>query len=75
MIIATRINKKYECDTFVPDLEKGSELFSPIHVSETYSQGDVSFDFMFLGNNVLMGERPELVPTKLMEKYPKHPEM
>lgn len=75
LIVATRINKKFECDTFVPDLEKGNEMFSPIHVSETYSQDDISFDFMFLGNNNLLSERPELVPSKLFEKYPVHPEM
>jgi len=39
MIIATRINKKFECDTFIPALEdlKTNTDFVPLHISETYS--------------------------------------
>jgi dihydrofolate reductase len=72
-IIATRINKKFECDTFIPSLEK-NEDFSPIHVSKTYSQDDITYDYTFFGNNQILGEQPELIPTKLIEKYPKHAE-
>ena len=32
LVIATRINQKFECDTFIPNLEK-SEDFSPLHIS------------------------------------------
>ena len=39
LFITTRINKLYECDTFVPNLEKTetNPHFTPLHVSETYS--------------------------------------
>ena len=39
LIIATRINKPFECDTFVGSLEdsKANEDFAPLHISETYS--------------------------------------
>jgi len=36
LVVATRINKKFECDTFIKDLES-SEHFSPLFVSQTYS--------------------------------------
>lgn len=77
MIIATRINKKFECDTFIPELEnlKTNTDFAPLHISETYSQDDITFDYCFFGNQEILGENPELIPTKLMAKYPKHPEM
>jgi dihydrofolate reductase/thymidylate synthase len=74
LIIATRINKTFECDTVIPNLEK-SEDFTPLHVSQTYSQGDLTFDYCFFGNHNVLAEKPELVPTKLMERYPKHQEM
>ncbi len=32
LVIATRINKAFECDTFITDLEK-SEVFCPLHIS------------------------------------------
>lgn len=73
-IVATRINKEFECDTFISNLEK-SEDFSVMHISQTYSQDDISFDYCFFGNTKLLAERPELIPTKMMSKYPKHQEM
>lgn len=73
LVIATRINKKYECDTFIPNLETSAD-FSPLFVSQTYSQDDITYDYCFLGNTGLLSEKPELIPTKLMEKYPKHQE-
>lgn len=53
LIIATRINKEFECDTFIPQLEdlKQNTDFVPLHISETYSQGDVTFDYCFYGNS------------------------
>ena len=74
LVIATRLNKEFECDTFIPDLEK-NEHFCPLHVSETYSQKDITYDYAFFGNMNLLVSKPELVPTKLMEKYPKHAEL
>lgn len=73
MIIATRVNKKFECDTFIPNLEKNDD-FSSMFVSQTYSQDDITFDHCFLGNNSLLAKSPELIPTKLFEKYPQHAE-
>ena len=72
-MIATRINKKFECDTFITDLEKSAD-FTPLHISETYSQDDITFDYCYFGNNDLLATNPELIPTKLFEKHPKHPE-
>ena len=74
LIIATRVNKKFECDTFIPDLEKNKD-FSALHISETQSQNDITFDYCFFGNNSIMAAKPELVPTKLMSTYPIHAEM
>ena len=48
--------------------------FPCIHVSETYSQKDITFDYIFFGNGDLLAQRPELVPTNLISKYPKHAE-
>ena len=36
LIIATRVNKEFECDVNVPDLEKSKD-FEPMHVSQTQS--------------------------------------
>ena len=36
LVIATRINKDFECDAFIPNIEK-SEHFSPLHFSQTMS--------------------------------------
>ena len=52
-IIATRINKKFECDTFIPEIEnfhQNGATFVPLHISETYSQDDITFDYCFFGN-------------------------
>ena len=35
----------------------------------------ITFDYLVSANHKLIGESPELVPTRLMEWYPKHPEM
>lgn len=78
LVIATRVNKKFECDTFAPALEKNESAewpFAPLHISETYSQDDITFDFAFFGNTALLASKPHLVPTKLFEKYPRHPEL
>ena len=74
LVIATRINKKFECDTFISNLEQNTD-FCPLHISETYSQGDCTFDYCFFGNAALLASKPELVPTKLMSAYPEHAEM
>lgn len=78
MVILTRINKAFEADTFMPklcsDKEEDSQ-FIPIHISKTYQHKDVTYDFCFLGNRKLLQAKPKLIPTRLMEKYPKHPEM
>ena len=61
MIIATRINKLFECDTFMTkNLENHTEStdFQAIHISETYSTGDITFDFCFYGNTKLLTENP-----------------
>ena len=73
LILATRINKKFECDTFIQNLETSAD-FCPIHISQTYSQGDITFDYAFFGNTDLLAQKPDLVPTKLMSVYPPHAE-
>jgi len=77
LFITTRLNKKFECDTFIPELENPevNTDFAPLHVSETYSQDDITFDYVFYGNTEVLSNHPELVPSKLMSKYPKHTEM
>ena len=68
LFITTRINKKFECDTFIPNLEspETNADFTPLHVSETYSQDDITFDYVFYGNTNLLSTQPDLVPSKLM---------
>jgi len=77
LIITTRINKKFECDVNIMNLENSQEnpTFAPLSISETYSQADVTFDYCVFGNTDLLSRRPELVPQKLMSKHPKHAEM
>ena len=77
LIILTRINKAYEVDTFMPKFacEEEGGAFTKIHISKSYSHQDITYDYCFVGNRKLLERRPELVPTRLMEKYPKHPEM
>lgn len=74
LVIGTRINKDFESDCFMPAFE---DRFEPLFVSQTYSMAkqQLTFDFCFFGNKQLMAQRPELIPTKLFEMYPKHPEM
>ena len=74
LAIVTRINREYEADVFMPPFE---DRFEPLFISQTYSQpaDQITFDYCFFGNKQLLSERPDLIPTKLMEMYPKHPEM
>lgn len=65
LLITTRVNKKYDCDTYMPNPET-SDDFSVLHVSKTFSQDDITFDFALFGNNTLLAEQPELIPTKFM---------
>ena len=74
LVFVTRINKDYECDVFMPAFEK-KEDFTKIFISQTYSQKDITFDYVFYGNKSLMMKKPELIPTRLMKEYTKHPEM
>ena len=66
LIIGTRINKEFEADVFMPAFEN---KFEPLFISQTYSQPaqQLTFDYVFYGNKDLLVERPELIPTKLME--------
>ncbi len=79
LIIQTRIGKQFEADTFFPkiacDDEPAGGPFTKLHISKTYSHNDITFDYCFIGNRKLLASRPELIPTRLMEKYPRHPEM
>jgi dihydrofolate reductase/thymidylate synthase len=74
LIIKTRIMKDYECDTFMPK-STDENAFATLYVSKTYSHKDITYDYMFQGNRRLLEKRPELIPTRLFEKYPKHAEM
>lgn len=79
LIILTRIGKNFEADTFMPKITCDDELagafFTKLHISKTYQHKDITYDYCFIGNKKLMSQKPELIPTRLMEKYPKHPEM
>lgn len=72
LVILTRIGKAFEADTFMPRIE---ETYTRLHVSRTYQHKDITYDFLFLGNRKLLSTKPELVPTRLMERYPCHAEM
>ena len=74
LVIATRINKAYECDTFINDLEN-NESFCPLLISQTHSQKDITFDYAFFGNTQLLASKPELIPTRLISETPAHGEM
>ncbi len=74
LIIKTRINKEYEVDTFMPKVDE-ENTFTKLFISKTYSQNDITFDYCFIGNRKLLEKRPDLIPTRLFTKYPKHPEM
>ncbi len=75
LVILTRINKAFEADTFMPKIDEEGGMFTRIHISKTYIHKDITYDFCFMGNKKLLQAKPELIPTRLMEKYPKHPEM
>jgi dihydrofolate reductase / thymidylate synthase len=77
LVIMTRINKAFEADTFMPKIacEEEGGNFTRIHISKTYQYKEITYDFCFMGNKKLLQTKPELIPTRLMEKYPKHPEM
>lgn len=80
LVILTRINKAFpEADTFMPripcDDETEGAPFTKLYISQTYSHKDITYDYCFLGNRKLLQQRTDLIPTRLMEKYPKHPEM
>lgn len=51
------------------------KTFTKIFISKTYQHNDITFDYCFLGNRQLLERRPDLIPTRLMSKYEKHPEM
>lgn len=74
LVVATRINKVFEADVSMPALD---DKFVPLYISQTYSQpkDELTFDYCFFGNKILMKTNPGFVPTKLFEMYPKHPEM
>jgi len=74
LIIKTRINKDYEVDTFMPKIDEEG-TFTKLFISKTYSHDDITFDYCFIGNRKLLEKRPELIPSRLFTKYPKHPEM
>ena len=74
LIIKTRINKEFDVDTFMPKVDEEG-TYSKLYISQTYSHQDVTFDYCFLGNKKLLSYKPELIPTRLFSKYPKHPEM
>lgn len=73
LLIVTRINKDYEADVFMPPIDEAH--FEKFYVTKTYSQKEITFDYCFYGNKSLFAKRPELIPTRLVDKYPKHPEM
>lgn len=75
LVILTRINKAFEADTFMPKIDEEGGMFTRIHISKTYIHKDITYDFCFMGNKKLLQAKPELIPTRLMDKYPKHPEM
>jgi len=53
------------------------EHFSPLFISQTYSQpkDQITFDYQISGNRALLREDPTLVPTRLMQRYPAHAEL
>ncbi len=53
------------------------DAFSTVFVSQTFSQikDGITYDFHVQANKKLLKNHPELLPTRLMAMYPKHPEM
>jgi dihydrofolate reductase len=74
LIIKTRINKDFEGDVFMPKFDE-LNTFTKLYITKTYSHKNITFDYCFIGNKKLLEKRPELIPSRLMHKYPKHPEM
>ena len=74
LVIATRINKAFECDTFINDLEN-NDSFTPLQVSQTHSHKDITFDYVYFGNTQLLASNPELIPTRLISETTPHGEM
>jgi hypothetical protein len=70
-IIYTRINQKFECDTFV---SKFPDYFKPIHISKTFVDNGVPYDIVIYGNMPLLIQSPELIPTRLFSMLPRHEE-
>mmetsp|Transcript_48682 Transcript_48682/g.35842 ORF Transcript_48682/g.35842 Transcript_48682/m.35842 type:complete len:167 (-) Transcript_48682:879-1379(-) len=73
LIFLTRISKDFECDTFLPPIK--DDLFTTLSVSKTYSHDDIGFDFVVMGNSGLLGEKAELIPTRMLVSHPPHEEM
>lgn len=74
MIIMTRINKIFESDVMMPKFDE-QNVFTKLFISKTYSEKNINFDYCFYGNNLLLQQNPQFIPTKLLTKYPKHEEM
>jgi dihydrofolate reductase/thymidylate synthase len=77
LVILTRIGKDFEADTFMPKIpcDEADAPFTKLHVSKTYQHQDITYDYCFIGNKKLLIAKPELIPTRLMAKYPRHAEM
>lgn len=56
LIIKTRVNKEFECDTFMPKIN--DETFTNLFISKTYSHEDITFDYCFIGNRRLLEKHP-----------------
>jgi dihydrofolate reductase/thymidylate synthase len=74
LVIKTRINKDFEGDVFMPKIDEVN-TFAPLYITKTYQHKDITFDYCFLGNRKLLEKKPELIPSRLFQKYPKHQEM
>lgn len=74
LLILTRIAKNFESDVFMPKYDE-KETFTNLFVSKTYSEKDINYDFSIMGNKKLMKVHPQLIPTRMLTKYPKHEEM
>jgi dihydrofolate reductase/thymidylate synthase len=77
LVIMTRIGKVFEADTFMPKIASDEDggIFTKIHISKTYQHADITYDYCFMGNKKLLEKRPDLIPSRLLDKYPAHPEM
>ena len=71
-VILTRIATKFECDVFLDPLP---ENFVPIHVSKTFSDSDIPYDVVIMGNRTILTRYPDLIPSNLIKKLPIHEEM